>query len=225
MTVPPGEQVLKGIRRRWQQASLARTSAPPAGAEPTEANDSSAHQRQLELEGPEVPAEAWRGTVKAAAAKHSAVKSKAAKPFAVLQSIAESIESTPEHRARSAGRQSMPCGHTGLVSLAGTPVPTGIKEDPRSPDEDTQGANAATQNSPMEIALGEDTDHAGLAEADLTVQSEQRAMQELYRFQKHSMQTVQAERVEEPTARTTPAAPQAAEPGQPPLAPPVIVYH
>ena len=54
----------------------------------------------------------------------------------------------------------------------------------------------------MEIALGDDTDHAGLAEADLTVQSEQRAMQELYRFQKHSMQTVQAERVEEPTART-----------------------
>ena len=45
----------------------------------------------------------------------------------------------------------------------------------------------------MEIALGDDTDHAGLAEADLTAQSEQRAMQELYRFQQHSMQTVQAE--------------------------------
>ena len=53
------------------------------------------------------------------------------------------------------------------VSLAETPIPTGIKEDPRSPGEDTQGANAAKQNSPMEIALGDDTDHARLAEADL----------------------------------------------------------
>ena len=105
VAVPPGEQVLK----RWQQASLARTSAPPAEAEPTETNDSSAHQRQLELEGPGVRAEAWRGPVKAAAAKHSAVKSKAAKPLAVLQSIAESIESPPEHDVRGAGRESRLC--------------------------------------------------------------------------------------------------------------------
>ena len=52
----------------------------------------------------------------------------------------------------------------------------------------------------MEIALGEDADRAGLAEADLTVQSEQRAMQELYRFQKHSMLAAQTERVEKSTA-------------------------
>ena len=68
------------------------------------------------------------------------------------------------------------------------------------------------------------SDHASLAETDLTVQSEQRATQELYRFQKHSMQAVEAAGVEEPTARPTPAARQAAEPDQPPLAPPVTVY-
>ena len=123
-----------------------------------------------------------------------------------------------------AGRHSTPCGHTGLATLAETPIPTGIKEDPRSPDEDTQGANASQQNSPMEIALDDDTDHAGLAEADLTGQSEQRALQELHRFQKHSKQTVPAERVEEPTARNTSATPQAAEPDQLPAPPPVTVY-
>ena len=213
----PGEQALKGIRRRWQQASLARTAAPSEGVELTE---TATQQRQLELEGPAASAEAWRGTLKAAAAKHSAVKSKPAKPLAVLQSIAESIESMPEHGAEGASHRSTPCGHTGLVSLAEIPVPTGIKEDPRSPDEDPQGAGAAMQNSPVESALGEDADHAGLAEADLTVQSEQRAMQELYRFQKHSMLAAQTERVEKPTVQTTPAASQTAELDQPPLAPP-----
>ena len=38
------------------------------------------------------------------------------------------------------------------------------------------------------------------------------------------MRAVQATGVEEPTALPTPAAPQAAEPDQPPMAPPVTVY-
>ena len=117
----PGVQSLKGIRLRWQQASLARATTPSEGVELTEGP---AYQRQQELEG--------RGTFKAAAAKHSAVKSKPSKPLAVLQSIAESTESTLEHEAGGASRPSTPCGHTGLVSLAETPIPTGIKEDPRS---------------------------------------------------------------------------------------------
>ena len=62
----------------------------------------------------------------------------------------------------------------------------GIKKDPHSPDEDPRQEDKDKQVSPIEIALGEEGDHAGLAEADLTVQSEQRAMQELYRFQKQS---------------------------------------
>ena len=43
-----------------------------------------------------------KGTLLTAATKHSAVKSKAAKPLAVLQCIAESIESTPEHGTEDA---------------------------------------------------------------------------------------------------------------------------
>ena len=148
-----------------------------------------------------------------AATRHSAVKSKAAKPLAVLQSIAESLESTPETYAVGTGHRNASCGHTGLVGLAEAPVPTWIKDDPRSPDEDHHGETAAKQNSPMEIALGDDTDHAGLAEADLTVQSEQRAMQELYRFQ--------AADAAGPTAPPTSAEQQAAEPDQPP---PITVY-
>ena len=113
-------------------------------------------------------------TLLTAATKHSAVKSKAAKLLAILQCIAESIESTPEHGTEDASQQS-----TGSVSLAETPVPMSIKEDPHSPDEDPRQEDADKHVSPIEIALGEEGDHAGLAEADLTVQSEQRAMQEL----------------------------------------------
>ena len=43
-----GEQALKGIRRRWRQASLARAAAPTEGAEPTE---TIALQKQPEREG------------------------------------------------------------------------------------------------------------------------------------------------------------------------------
>ena len=112
----------------------------------------------------------------------------------------------------------------------------GIKEDPHSPDEDPRKEGADKQISPIEIALGEEGDHAGLAEADLTVQSEQRATQVLYRFQKHSMPTTQTEDVESASVQTqltaTTAAhaaqdaqaAQAAELGQPPLAPPVALY-
>ena len=216
-----GEQVLKGIRRRWRQASLARTAAPSEGVEPTE---TTAHQWQLELEGPATSTKTSTGTLKAATAKHGAVKSKPAKPLIVLQSIAESIESTPECGAGDTSHRSTPCGHTGLVSLAETPVPVGIKEDPHSVEEGLQGADATAHTHPIEIALGEDADRAGLAEADLTVQSEQRATQELYRFQKHSMLAAQTQGVKESTMQTTPAASQATEQVLPPLAPPVTVY-
>ena len=109
----------------------------------------------------------------------------------MVQYIAESIESTPEHGTEDASQQSMLCGHTGSVSLAETPVPMVIKEDPHSPDEDPRKEGVDKQISPVEIALSEEGDHAGLAEADRMVQSEQRAMQELHRFQKHSMPTTQ----------------------------------
>ena len=70
----PGAQVLKGMRRRWQQASLARTGEPSDSGEPRETDMS---QQQLERERPATSTETGRGTLKAAATKHSAVKSKA----------------------------------------------------------------------------------------------------------------------------------------------------
>ena len=220
----PGTQVLKGMRRRWQQASLARTGEPSGRGEPSE-TDASQH----------TSTEMGKGTLQTAATKHSAVKSKAVKPLAVLQCIAESIENTPEHGTEVASQQGMLCGHTGLVSLAETPVPMGIKEDPHSPDEEPRQEDADKQVSPIEIALGEEGDHAGLAEADLTVQSEQRAMQELYRFQKHSMLHVQTKDGKTASVQTQPTVTtavhaaqdaqevQAAELGQP-VAPPVALY-
>ena len=118
-------------------------------------------------------------TLLTAASKHSAVKSKAAKPLTVLQCIAENIESTLEFGKEDASQQSVLCGHTGLASLAETPVSTGIKEDPHSPDENPGQEDTHKSVNTVEIALGDEGDHAGL-----TVQLEQRAMQELYRFQK-----------------------------------------
>ena len=100
----PGAQALKGMRRRWQQASQARTGAPSDRGEPRETDTS---QQQLERERTATSTETCRGTLKAAATKHSAVKSKAAKPLAVLQCIAESIENTPEHGTEDASQQSM----------------------------------------------------------------------------------------------------------------------
>ena len=225
--------MLKGMRRRWQQASLARAREPTDRGEPRETD---ASQQRSEKEKPATSTERGKGTLLTAATKHSAVKSKAAKPWAVLQCIAESIESTPEHGAEDASQQSTLCGHTGFVSLAETPVPMGIKEDPHSPDEDPRQEDADKQVSPIEIALGEEGDHTGLAEADLTVQSEQRAMQELYRFQKHSMQNMLAKDGKSASVQTQPAftivahaargaqAAHAAELGQAPVVPPVALY-
>ena len=217
--------MLKGMRRRWQQASLARTGKPSDRAEPRETD---ASQQQFERERPATSTDTGKGTLQAAATKHSAVKSKAAKPLAVLQCIVESVENTPEHGTEDASQKSMLCGHTGLVSLAETPVPMGIKEDPHSPDEDPRTEGADKQISPIEIALGEEGDHAGLAEADLTVQSEQRAMQELYRFQKHSMLATQTGDVGSAPAQTQPTATAAVHFEQDaqaaPAAPPVALY-
>ena len=42
-----------------------------------------------------------------------------------------------------------------------------------------------------EIYLQDDTEQAGAADADLAIQSEQRAMQELHRFQKLSLQVLE----------------------------------
>ena len=69
-----------------------------------------------------------------------------------------------------------------------------------------------------------DTDQAGFAEADLRVQSEQRAMQELYRFQKLSMQVLQAAEAAEPTEPPTTADKENAVPDQPPVAHPISLY-
>ena len=105
-----GERVLKGIRRRWQQASLARAEA---SSDELNLKEATTQQRQLEVERPATSAEAGRGALKAAAAKHSAVKSKPSKPLAVLQSIAENIESMPEHSAMGSSHSSAPCGQPG----------------------------------------------------------------------------------------------------------------
>ena len=219
----PVSPVLKGIRRRWKQESPECTSAPPTGVEPSETSERSTHKRQLEPEEQIARAGAWRGT-KRTATKHSAAKSKAVKPLAVLQSIAESLVSTPETNTPGTGSRVVSCGHTGLASLAETPAPTLIKADPYLTDDDTHGGSAGKQASPMEVTLGDDTDVAGLAEADLKVQSEQRAMQELYRFQKLSLQAFQPADAAVPTTPPTTAEQETAVPVQPPVAPPISLY-
>ena len=103
------------------------------------------------------------------------------------------------------------CGHTGLVSLAETPVPMGIKEDPHSPDEDPRKEGADKQISPIECpwrGRGPCWARGGRPYG----QSEQRAMQELHRFQKHSMPTTQTEDVESASVQTQPTAAKAARP-------------
>ena len=126
--------------------------------------------QQPTAEGKQVATHTDRGKVTlTVASKHSAVKSKAAKPWTVLQCIAENIEGTPEVGKEDANQQSVLCGHTGLASLAETPVATGIKEDPHSPEENPRQEDAHERVNTVEIALGDEGDHAGL-----TVQSEQR---------------------------------------------------
>ena len=134
-TGAPGAHALKGMRRRWQQASLARTGEPSDRGEPSETD---ASQQRFEREKPATSTETGKGTLQTAATKHSAVKSKAAKPLAVLQRIAESIENTPEHGTEDASQQRI-----------------------FSPDEDPRKEDADKQISPIEIALGEEGDHAG----------------------------------------------------------------
>ena len=234
-TGTPGALVLKGMRRRWQQASLARAGEPADRGDPI---DAEASQQLTEEEKPvaATSTDRGKGTLLTAATKHSAVKSKAAKPLTVLQCIAENIESIPEPGKEDASQQSVLCGHTGLASLAETPVPMGIKEDPHSPDEYPRQEDTDKQVSTVEIALGDEGDHAGLAEADLTVQSEQRAMQELYRFQKQSMPRRSTKDNKSASVQTQPAfttaanaaqeaqATQSAELGHSPVVPPVAVY-
>ena len=120
-TGTPHAQVLKGMRRRWQQASLARAAEPTDRGDPIDADAS----QQPTAEDKQVAATSTdRGkvTLLTAASKHSAVKSKAAKPLTVLQCIAENVESTPVLGREDASQQSVLCGHTGLASLAETPV-------------------------------------------------------------------------------------------------------
>ena len=163
--------------------------------------------------------------VRRTATKLSAVKSKAAKPLAVLHITTERLASIPETTTPSAGSRVVSCGHTGLANLAETPAPTLIKADPHLPDDGAQAGPAAKQTSPVaEVTLGEDSEQAGSAEADLRVQSEQRAMQELLRFQKLSMQALQAANAAKPTETPTSAEGETASPSQPPSAPPVSLY-
>ena len=208
-TGTPGALVL---RRRWQQASLARAGEPADRG----VIDAEASQQLTEEEKPIAAASTDRGkgTLLTAASKHSAVKSKAAKPLTVLQCIAENIESTPESGKEDASQQSVLCGHTGLASLAETPVPIGVKEDPHSPDENPRQEDTDKHVNTVEIALGDEGDHAGLAEADLTVQLEQRAMQELYRFQKQSMLRRSTEDNKSASVQTQPAFTTAANAAQ-----------
>ena len=63
--------------------------------------------------------------------------------------------------------------------------------------------------------LRDDTDQAGSSEADLKVQSERKAMQELHRFQKLSMQTLAVSGTAEPPEPTSSAEADAAVPDQP----------
>ena len=113
-----------GRRRRWQQEPPVSTSAPPAGVEPVEYP---LHKGQPEQEEQSAPPDTWRAA-RRAAHKLSAVKSKAANPYHLLQSIAERLTSIPEQEAPSTGSRVEQCGHTGLASLAESPLQSRSKQ-------------------------------------------------------------------------------------------------
>ena len=84
---------------------LARAAEPTDRSDPREAE--AAQPPTAEEQVAAASTDKGKGTLLAAATKHSAVKSKAAKPLAVLQCIAENVESTPESDKENAGQQSV----------------------------------------------------------------------------------------------------------------------
>ena len=165
LVVPDGSQLqshtvadTRGGRRRWKQEPPESASAPRTGVEPVER---SPHNGQPEQEEQSVPTGAWR-VARRAAYKPSAVKSKAANPYSLLQSFAERLTSIPELDAPSTGSRVEPCGHTGLASLAEVPASISVKADPHMPDGCAQGGATVKQaSSTAEVTLRDDSDQAG----------------------------------------------------------------
>ena len=129
--------------------------------------------------------------------KLSAVKSKAVKPRPPEQRTANQLPSIPElgpPQVPQVHSRVQTCGHTGLVSFAADVSKEEVAADPNMPEPPTSGniadIPASSGDTTAEIYLQEEPEQAGTVDTDLALQSEQRAMQELYRFQKLSLQAL-----------------------------------
>ena len=146
-----------GRRRRWKQEPPESTSAPPTGVEPVVYSQPNG---QPEQEEQSAPPDTWRAA-RRAAHKPSAVKSKAANPYHLLQSITDRLSSIPEQEAPSTGSRVEPCGHAGLAGLAEVPASVSVKADPHMPDGYTHEGATVKQASPTaEVTLRDDNDQA-----------------------------------------------------------------
>ena len=99
---------------------------------------------------------------------------------------------------------------TGLASLAAARTTEVVAADPNMPEPHTgdpvEDSPANRGDVIAEIYFQEDAEQAGAVDTDLALLSEQRAMQEMHRFQKLSLQAL-----EQPEA-------------PPPVAPPTSLY-
>ena len=124
--------------------------------------------------------------------KPSAVKSKAVKPRSV-QRASQPLSSIPEQRPVQVPTLQTQV-HTGLVNLAVARMKDEVVADPAMPDP-TAGGDCSDnpesrEEQTAEIYIQEEQEQAGTMHTDLALQSEQRAMQELHRLQKLSLQAM-----------------------------------
>ena len=178
-------------RNRWKHALPESTASPSCGVEPapTSPNSQDSHEEQ---EAPHKVAPQRR--VRKSPLKLSAVKSKAVKPHPPAQRGARRLPSIPELGPPQEPPYLQACGHTGLANLEADRMKEEVAANPNMPEPDAScnsSDNPANRvETTAEIYLQEESEQAGTVDTDLALQSEQRAMQELYRFQKLSLQAL-----------------------------------
>ena len=140
----------------------------------------------------------WR-RVRRTPLKPSAVKSKAVKPHAA-QKESQPLPSIPEQGPPQEPPPLQTHGHTGLANLAVDRMKDEVVADPAMPEPAAMSCSpdhpASREETTAEIYIPEPQPHkeeqeqAGTVHTDLALQSEQRATQELHRFQKLSLQAL-----------------------------------
>ena len=177
-------------RSRWKQVTPASTSSPPCGVEPAPTSPSSSTSHEEETTPHKIAP--WR-RVRRTSLKPSAVKSKAVKP---RSSMGESqpLPSIPEQGPPQEPPPLQTHVHTGLETLAVDRIKDEVVADPDMPEPAaTTDHPADREETTAEIYIQElqphkeEKEQAGTVHTDIALQSEQRAMQELHRFQKLSL--------------------------------------